>query len=200
MSGDAHVPSRVVLFCGHIMDRPGRETERFPPDMTPLAATAIAARLKRLGAGPGDLALCEGACGGDLLFAEAALKRGMRLELRMPFDEERFLRESVAFAGDAWLARYARVRADPRTTLYCLPQTDALPDCDPFEQANLWQLDAALAHGAGQVWLLALWDGQRSGHPGAAEHLVEAVGRHGGRVMIIDAGALLRRTAKRRLH
>jgi len=200
MSGKPQAPSRVVLFCGHMIDRPGREVERFPPDMVPLAAAAIATRLKRLGAGPGDLALCEGACGGDLLFAEAALERGMRLELRLPFEEERFLRESIAFAGETWLARYARVRADPRTTLYCLPPADALPGCDPFEQVNLWQLDAALEHGAGHVWLLALWDGQRSGRPGSADHMVEAVERDGGRVMIIDAAELLRRTAERRLH
>ena len=28
---------RVVLFCGHMIDRPDREPERFPPDMAPLA-------------------------------------------------------------------------------------------------------------------------------------------------------------------
>ncbi|MET0963129.1 MAG: hypothetical protein ABWY05_09970 [Noviherbaspirillum sp.] len=191
---------RVVLFSGHMIDRPDRQAERFPADMTPLAQAEIGARLARLGVGSDDLAMCEGACGGDLLFAEAVLARGMRLELRLPFDEARFLRESVGFAGDAWLARYARVRSDPRTTLYCMPPGAAPPGCDAFEQANLWQLNAALAHGADQVWLLALWDGQRSGSPGGTDHLVQTVNRHAGQVIIIDAAALLRQTVERRLH
>ena len=191
---------RVVLFSGHMIDQPDRESERFPSDMTPLAQAEIAARLARLDVGSADLGMCEGACGGDLLFAEAALSRGMRVELRLPFDETRFLRESVGFAGDAWLARYARVRSDPRTTVYCMPPGVEPPGCDAFEQANLWQLNAALAHGADQVWLLALWDGQRSGSPGGTDHLVQTVNRHAGQVVIIDAAALLRQTAERRLH
>ncbi len=192
--------ARVVLFSGHMIDQPDRETERFPPDMAPLAQAEIAARLARLDVGGDDLAMCEGACGGDLLFAEAALARGMRVELRLPFDEARFLRESVGFAGHAWLARYARVRSDPRTTVYCMPPGVAPPGCDAFEQANLWQLNAALAHGADQVWLLALWDGRSSGSPGGTDHLVQTVDRHAGQVIIIDAAALLRQTAERRLH
>lgn len=191
---------RVVLFCGHMIDQPDREPERFPPDMAPLAAVEIAARLARLGVGADDLAMCEGACGGDLLFAESALARGMRLELRLPFDEARFLRESIGYAGASWVARYARVRSNPRTTVYCMPPGATPPGCDAFEQANLWQLNAALAHGADSVWLLALWDGQRSGSPGGTDHLVQTVDRHAGQVIIIDAVAVLRQTVERRLH
>ena len=66
-------PRYVFLFSGHMIDAPGRCRPRFPPDKEKIAAQAIAKKLDELGAGPGDLALCGGACGGDLLFAEACL-------------------------------------------------------------------------------------------------------------------------------
>ena len=75
-------PNIVVLFSGHMIDAPDRKTPRFPPDKEPVAATAIADALAKIGAAKGDLAICGGACGGDLLFAEAALARGMRVERR----------------------------------------------------------------------------------------------------------------------
>ena len=68
-------PRQVFLFSGHMIDAPDRKDPRFPSDKEPIAATAIAAKLDALGAGPDDLAFCGGACGGDLLFAEACLAR-----------------------------------------------------------------------------------------------------------------------------
>ena len=66
------VPKNVLLFSGHMIDAPDRQTPRFPADKEPVAAGAIADTLAKLGAGPGDLAICGGACGGDLIFAELA--------------------------------------------------------------------------------------------------------------------------------
>src|SRR6516164_5733952 len=99
-------PRKVALFSGHMIDAPGREKPRFPPDKEPIAARAIAETLADLGIGPADLMICGGACGGDLLFAEAALARGARLELYIPFDEPTFLERSVDFAGGDWRARF----------------------------------------------------------------------------------------------
>lgn len=189
-------PHWTVLFSGLGMDAPLASPERFPPDMAPLASAEIALRLALLDAGPGDLALCHGGCGGDLLFAEAALARRMRLELRLPFEVERFVEAAVDFAGPAWRSRFDRVRADPRTVLYCLPRGAALPTEDPFEQADLWQLDAALSHGAERVWLMTLWDGKPRAGGGA--YLTETIGRYTGQVIPIDATRLLRRTRERR--
>ena len=82
---------RVVLFSGHMIDAPGRPKPRFPADKEPIAATEIARMLDQISAGGGDLAICGGACGGDLLFAEAILVRRLTLELYIPFREEEFL-------------------------------------------------------------------------------------------------------------
>ena len=51
----------------------------------------MGARLDALGAGPADFAMTQGACGADLLFAEAMLKRGAALQLHLPLDEETFI-------------------------------------------------------------------------------------------------------------
>lgn len=77
----AVAPRKVLLFSGHMIDAPMREEPRFPQEKEPLAADAIMRTLARIAAGPEDLAICGGACGGDLLFAEAALARGVKLEL-----------------------------------------------------------------------------------------------------------------------
>jgi hypothetical protein len=105
-------PRRVFLFSGHMIDAKGRETPRFPPEKERVAANAIAAVLDEFGACDRDLGITEGACGGDLLFAEALLERGGALELRLPFDEPTFLRESVDFEKapsplpDRWHQRF----------------------------------------------------------------------------------------------
>ena len=104
-----------------MIDAPDRKEPRFPADKEAIAAKAIAAKLDELKAGPDDLALCGGACGGDLLFAEACLERGARLELRLAFDEPTFLQKSVAFAGDNWVERYFKVKSNDKTRIYVMP-------------------------------------------------------------------------------
>src|SRR5271166_2096571 len=113
-------PRKVVLFSGHMIDAPGRQKPRFPPDKEPVAATAIASALADLDVGQGDLAICGGACGGDLLFAEAALARGARLELYIPFDEPTFLEKSVDFTDADWRARFLAAKA--RGVLHVAPR------------------------------------------------------------------------------
>ena len=126
-----------------MIDAPGREKPRFPPDKEPVAARAIASALADLDVGPRDLCICGGACGGDLLFAEAALARSARLELYIPFDEPTFLEKSVDFAGDDWRARYFAAKA--HATLHVAPtELGPLPDGeDPYERNNIRMLEAA---------------------------------------------------------
>jgi tetratricopeptide (TPR) repeat protein len=114
-------PRQVFLFSGHMIDAPNRPTPRFPADKESLATWAITAKLEELGAGPEDLALCGGACGGDLLFAEACLTRGVRLQIHLPFDEPEFLQRSVNYAGDGWRERFYAVKKNDKTRLLVMP-------------------------------------------------------------------------------
>lgn len=177
-------PRHVFLFSGHMIDDPARPSPRFPPDKEGLAASAIAQRLDQLGAGPEDLALTQGACGGDLIFAEACLARGLQLQLLLPFDEPTFLERSVSFSGESWVDRYYAASRGPGVKRRIMP--DELgpppPGANPFERCNLWLLYTALAWGPEDVRFIALWNGQGGDGPGGTRHMLGAVREHTGRV------------------
>lgn len=183
-------PRKAVLFSGHMIDAPGREKPRFPPDKEPIAARAIASALADLDVGPGDLSICGGACGGDLLFAEAALARGARLELYIPFEEPAFLEKSVDFAGGDWRARFFAAKA--RDVLFVAPRELGPPQEgeDPYERNNRWMMDAALRFGADKVDFVCLWNGEGGDGPGGTKHMMEEVRQRGGRAQWLDTTKL----------
>jgi hypothetical protein len=185
-------PRRIFLFSGHMIDATGRPSPRFPADKEAVAAQAIAAKLDELGMGTEDLAICGGACGGDTLFAEAALKRGCRLRLFLQFPEPDFLQASVAFAGEAWVDRYYALKENALTRIRIQPEELGPPPkaVNPYVRSNLWQLYTALAHGPDKVRFVALWNGEGGSGPGGTEHMVETVKRHAGRVSILDTRQL----------
>ena len=166
-------PRKVVLFSGHMIDAPGREKPRFPPDKEQIAAKAIAGALAEIDVGSQDIAICGGACGGDLLFAEAALARSARLEIYLPFEEPTFLEKSVDFANKDWRARFFAAKA--RGVLHVAPRElgPMQEGEDPYERNNRWMLDvsSALRRGQGRLclpmeWRGRRWTGRRAAHDG----------------------------------
>jgi hypothetical protein len=184
------LPRKVLLFSGHMIDAPGRKETRFPPDKEPVAADAIAKTLARIEAVPGDLGICSGACGGDLLFAEAALARGLRLEIYIPFDEPTFLANSVNFADSDWRDRFFAAKS--RAILHVMvDELGPLPQGqDPYELNNLWMLDSAVRFGAEKVDFICLWNGRGGDGPGGTQHLMEEVRRRTGRTHWLDTTRL----------
>ena len=183
-------PRRAVLFSGHMIDAPGRASPRFPPDKEPVAARAIASALADLVLGAHDLGVCGGACGGDLLFAEAALARGARLELYIPFEEQAFLADSVDFADRDWRARFFAAKV--RGVLHVAPRELGLPQEgeDPYERNNRWMLDRASRFGADRLDFVCLWNGEGGDGPGGAKHMMDEVSRRGGRTRWLDTTKL----------
>lgn len=187
-------PRQVLLFSGHLVDTPDRARPRFPADKVGAAARRIAAELDRLGAGPADLAITQGAAGGDLLFAEACLARGVPVQLLLPLPEPEFIAQSMlpCVDGAAWRERYGAVKA--RLTLPPLQADEVLgplpAGADPFERANRWLLDSALAHGAERLRFITLWDGAGGDGPGGTQHMVDEVRRRHGDLHWIDTRAL----------
>jgi hypothetical protein len=174
-------PRKVALFSGHMIDAPGRAKPRFPAEKEPIAARAIASTLADLDIGADDLAICGGACGGDLLFAEAALARGARLEVYIPFEEPAFLEKSVDFANSDWRARYFAAKA--RASVHVAPrELGALRDGDdPYERDNRWMLDQGARFGADKLNFVCLWNGEGGDGPGGTKHMMEEVEKAGGR-------------------
>jgi hypothetical protein len=183
-------PRRMLLFSGHMIDAPGRKQPRFPADKEQLAAQAIATALLSIDAGPGDVAICGGACGGDLLFAEACLTRGTTVELYIPFDQATFLSHSVDFAGAQWRDRFFTTRS--KATLHVMPdELGPLPSgTDPYERNNEWMLESAGRAGDDKVVFICLWDGGGGDGPGGTRHLMEEVQRKSGRTLWLDTTKL----------
>lgn len=186
----AVLPRKVLLFSGHMIDAPGRAEPRFPPDKEEIAAGAIAATLDSIGAGSDDLAICGGACGGDLLFAEAALARGTALELYIPFEEPTFLENSITFADADWQERFDAAKS--RAAFHVLP-LERGPTRDgenAYERNNLWMLESATRFGPEKVELVCLWNGQAGDGPGGTRHLMQEVERRAGHTHWLDTTKL----------
>ncbi|WP_207538269.1 tetratricopeptide repeat-containing protein [Sabulicella rubraurantiaca] len=170
-------PARVVLFSGHMVDRPGRQPARFPDGKADPAGSRIRAELDAIGADAGDLGICQAACGGDLLFARACLGRGMRLWVLLPQEEAAFLRDSVSWAGPRWVADYEAVRANADATFRVLPEElgPAPEGVGKYERCNRWMMHTALSQGLARVSFITLWDGGGGDGPGGTEHMVSLV-------------------------
>lgn len=190
-------PKRVLLFSGHMIDAAARPTPRFPHDKRDVARAAIDAVLDELQAGPDDLGLCGGACGGDILFAESMLARQARVELRLVFQEPEFLRNSVTFEKaspptDDWRDRYYRIKQSPNTTTLVLPdELGATPSTvNPYERCNVWQIYSALARGPERVHAILLWNGQSGDGRGGTRHMHDEINRRTGQVHVLRTTAL----------
>lgn len=194
---EAWRPRQVLLFSGHMMDRPDRESPRFPPGAELLAGMAVRRALDELQAGPEDRAWCQAAAGGDILFLEACQARGVRCDILLPFEEPEFVQRSVipAAHGEDWVRRFHKVCAGPATTVHRMPEQlgPVPPGVDPFERCNLWLLHSALADGVDKLRFVALWDGAGAGDgAGGTAHMVEQVRQRSTRLQLIDMAAIVR--------
>lgn len=191
-SGAAWQPQRVLLFSGHMLDAPNRKPPRFPAHKAALAAQCIATQLDELRAGPTDLALTQGANGGDILFAEACLQRGVKLQLLQPFAEAEFIENSVEPGNADWLQRYQAITRQLATSPLAAPsELGPLPSSmNAYERCNLWLLASGLAYGPEKLVFICLWDGGGGDGPGGTAHMVAEVQKQHGRVIWLDTRTL----------
>lgn len=177
-----------------MIDAPERSVPRFPAEKEKIAAQAILKKLKELKAGAKDIALCGGACGGDLLFAEACVKLGVHLQIHIPFDEPTFLENSVTFAGRKWRDRYYAVKNNSLTTILVMPEElGPTPEgTNPYERNNLWQLHTALSIGPKKVHFICLWDGEGGDGPGGTKHMLDEIKDSTGNVYVLDTEVLFK--------
>jgi len=192
-------PDKVFLFSGHLIDSPDRAEPRFPADKEGIAATGIGQTLDALGAGPDDLAIAQGGAGGDILFAEACLARGVRFQMLLPLAEPEFIESSIlpSADGENWRRRYFALRDQLALPVRVMPDIlgplprdrDGRP-MNPFERCNLWLLYSALTQGIDRVRFICLWNGGGGDGPGGTAHMVSEVKRRTGQVTWLDTRKL----------
>jgi tetratricopeptide (TPR) repeat protein len=188
---------RVLLFTGHVIDAPGREHPRFPPDKEGAARQRIRQAIEgelRL-AGGIDYGIAGGASGGDILFHEACEELGIPTRLYLALPREQFIEESVQPAGPQWVERFNQLyRKLPRRELgesTELPRwLREKPDYGIWQRNNLWELHNALAAGSTNVTLIALWNGKKGDGPGGTEDMVKVAEARGAKTLIIDTNTL----------
>jgi tetratricopeptide (TPR) repeat protein len=195
LPGQAWQPARVFLFSGHMVDTPDRPAPRFPAERVDEAGRRIEALLRDLDAGPLDLALTQGACGGDILFTEACQRLGLRVRWLQPFDEPDFIQRSVVRCGEAWRSRYLAARQDLAQAPVSAPQVLGAPPpyadaTYPYERCNLWLLYTALACGIDKVHFVCLWNGAGGDGRGGTAHMYREVADRTGQVHWIDTREL----------
>ncbi|MBM4200100.1 MAG: DUF4071 domain-containing protein [Gammaproteobacteria bacterium] len=187
-------PRQVLLFSGHMIDAPDRKEPRFPADKESIAAEKIGAALDQLGANTEDLAFCQAAAGGDLLFLEACQARGVRCQVLLPFPEPEFIERSIlpSAGGENWRARFYAVKEKLQDPIRIMPEElGPLPaGVDPFERCNLWLLYSALSCGIDKVRFVSLWNGGGGDGPGGTAHMYNEVKRRTGRVTWLDTRTL----------
>lgn len=182
-----------LLFTGHMIDKGDRSEPRFPPEKEGAARAAIKEAVqkeKEKIEGPLQ-GIAGGACGGDILFHEVCGELDIPTELYLALPREKFLVESVQFAGPDWVERFNKFyKKLPKKVL---SETKELPkwlqkkpDYSIWQRNNLWMLYNSLVCGGLQMTLIALWDGKGGDNPGGTEHMVKQAEERGAKTVVID--------------
>ena len=167
------IPS-VVVFAGHMIDRPDRETPRFPIELEPLVAKEIREKIEALKPGFG---FSSAACGSDILFLEAMLDYGAEISIVLPYNEEEFIRDSVEIGVDSkkWRARFDNVVARAARVITASNQRLEIGGVS-YEFANQIVLGLATIRCRqleSRLIPLAVWNQQPGDGPGGAASVVQ---------------------------
>lgn len=183
-------PRQILLFSGHMIDVPGRSRPRFPLNKATKAEAEIMKVLDELGANHEDLALTQGASGGDLIFAECCQVKTVNIQFLQPFTEQTFIEQSVISSKGDWLNRYLAVKKEAAIQVRAMPEAFLVGNCNPFEACNEWLLKTALDYGADKVRFICLWNGEGGDGAGGTAHMVQQVKKSGGSVIWLDTKQL----------
>ncbi len=176
-------PPQVFIFSGHMVDKPGQKEPVFPAAMEKEVCDKIDQTLEKHNAKRNDLAITPGAAAGsDIIFLEACLDRGMKVEIHLPFEEASYIKQAISYAGGKWIERFYALRNNPDVTKRL--QSDHIGPVKPgdniYERNERWALYSALIYGVDRMRLIVLWDGVVDDIPGGPDNMLEEVRQIGG--------------------
>ena len=187
-------PGNVVVCSGHMIDAPDRPDVRFPQEVEDAVRRRLRHELEAAAVGPGTLAICGGARGADILFAELARAMGadVRILLALPVPE--FLARSVRLPDDAgrWEERFHRLLEHAEVAIQSERLGDPPRGMDVFSRTNLWILDTARVEAAdGGFSTILVWDEKPTGDgPGGTSDFAERAERMSSRFAIVNPTGL----------
>ena len=183
--------AKVVIASGHMIDKPTRTTERFPPGKEAGVRDRIATQLDEWKVGQGHLAICGAARGADIMFGELCVERGAELWLLLPLSENEFLEKSVRLPDSRWEERYFDLRDRAGVKVFVQPDRLKAPPkgTSVFARNNLWMVNSARVevNDSKNFYALLVWDEKTTGDgPGGTADCAARVKRLGGRIAIIN--------------
>jgi class 3 adenylate cyclase len=180
----------VVVFAGHMIDSPDRQTPRFPQELESIVANQIREKVDQLKPGFG---FSSAACGSDILFLEAMLERGAEISVVLPYNEDEFIRDSVDFiVNSKWHDRFDGVVARAARVITASSQRLAIGGVS-YEFGNQLMLGLATIRSRQletKLVPLAVWDGTTGGGPGGTDSVIENWHSLGLKPEIIDLAKL----------
>ena len=121
----------------------------------------------------------------------------MSSRLRLTSPPGRFLAHSVTHAGPEWETRFREISRRLKDATDVLSENEELPgwlvrkeDYNIWARTNVWMLEEALAMGADEVHLLALWNGETGGGAGGTDQMVAFAREQSVPVRVIDSKGL----------
>ncbi|HVF66330.1 MAG TPA: hypothetical protein VM914_01615 [Pyrinomonadaceae bacterium] len=186
---------KVVVASGHMTDAHDRAAkgrgERFPESKVGGVRERVARQLDEWGVGRGDLAVCGGARGADIIFAELCAGRGAQVWLFLALPEDEFTEKSVRSPGTEWERRFRDLRAHESVKTFLLSESVGHPPEEEsvFARTNLWMLEAAReeAGDPSNLYALLVWDERPTGDGlGGTSDFAARVTRLGGRLSVIN--------------
>src|SRR5262245_37898540 len=159
MTAQSSLYDKVAIASGHMIDAPHRPQPRFPGAKAETVRRRIAQQLEQWQIGAGDLAICGGACGADILFAEECLRRGARIQLLLAQAIDDFVRNSIRHGGDDWVRRFHSLRDQAEVEI--LPEALGAPpdELSIYARTNLWMINNARAQATDpvKIYVLLVW-------------------------------------------
>ncbi len=155
----------IVVFSGHMVDRPGRPTPRFPAGAEARVREEIMAYLKSVNAGYG---YSSAACGADLIFCECLLELDAKINIVLPCPVQAFKKQSVSWAGPEWEQRFLKILSLANSILIASPADFVATDNDVASTMGLVYANKIITGLAVlqaqaldfELRALAVWDGK----------------------------------------
>jgi len=194
-----HFEGNAYLFAGYMVNNSKKKESHFPPEKEQEVKEAIQLVLKKLNAGPNDLAVTTGMdAGSEIVFVECCVERGIHAHVYFPVPEASYVRDFVTPGGEQWVERFYKMRNHPLVDEFYQPDQVGLPkDGDNVhERNNRWALYSCLTKGIDKLRLIALWDGKgeapRDLDARLVKHMVDLMRDMGGQIEHINSTKLSR--------
>lgn len=179
----------IGVFSGHMFDTADRETPRFPQSLREEVAGEIGEYIDEAAI---KIGYSSAACGGDLIFCREMLKRGLEVNIVLPFAAEDFRRSSVALSGVDESQEYWDILKHANSVSIATDESHLNNPCLFSHAANLIEGYALLRAQQcdGEVNVIAAIDPYTSGEEGGTAELTIEWLEQGLDVHIIDIGKL----------